>query len=494
MKIFAAGLATETNTFSPVPTSLEDFNVQRGSEVAAGNIKFPSLDLSDLWGARARERGYEFVFGLNAWAQPSGVTTRRSYETLRGEMLHGLRAALPVDVVLLMLHGAMVAESYDDCEEDMISRVREIVGEDVVIAVELDLHCNVSASKLAAADLVITYKEYPHSDINERARELFDLAIATKLGKIRPVMALFDCRMVGMYPTSREPMQSIVAAMHEAERRDGILSVSFAHGFQFADLAHLSAKMLVVADADQALADRTARELGQRVYGWRQHLGFDAVSLPMHAALTKAFASRVGPIVVPDQSDNPGGGAPGDATYVLRWLLDHDVGDVALAFFYDPQVVRIAKKVGRGARLSVRLGGKLERSSGLPVDIDATVTAIAESYFHGLPQQSGNPWMFPLGDVVALRCGTMDILVSSERCQCFCPTAFSDFGIDPKRKRLLIPKSYQHFYAAFAPLAAEVIYMAAPGAVPPDPRQLTYRRLDTSRLYPWVEDPFAGAP
>ena len=99
---------------------------------------------------------------------------------------------------------------------------------------------------------------------------------------------------------------------------------------------------------------------------------------------------------------------------------------------------------------------------------------------------------FPAGDVVALRCGGIDIVVSSERCPCFSPAIFSDLGIDPKRKRLLIPKSNQHFYNAFAPIAGEVIYMAAPGAVPPDPRQIRYRRLDTTRLYPWADDPLAS--
>jgi len=126
---------------------------------------------------------------------------------------------MPVDVVLLMLHGAMVAQGYDDCEEDMIRRVRDIVGPTTVIGVELDLHCHLSPSLIAPADVVIADKEYPHIDINDRARELFDLAVATKLGNVRPTMALFDCRMVGLYPTSRQPLRGFVDAMTEAETR-----------------------------------------------------------------------------------------------------------------------------------------------------------------------------------------------------------------------------------------------------------------------------------
>jgi microcystin degradation protein MlrC len=102
--------------------------------------------------------------------------------------------------------------------------------------------------------------------------------------------------------------------------------------------------------------------------------------------------------------------------------------------------------------------------------------------------------LFPVGDVAALRCGEIEIIVGSQPCQCFNPAIFSDLGIDPLSRRILIPKSYQHFYDTFAPIATEVIYMAAPGAVAPDPRKISYRRLDTTRLYPWVEDPLAGRP
>lgn len=128
-------------------------------------------------------------------------------------------------------------------------------------------------------------------------------------------------------------------------------------------------------------------------------------------------------------------------------------------------------------------------SSGQPVDVEATVLSVIDNYVHAFPQQSGDAWMFPIGDSVGLRCQGIDVVVSSGRCQCFSPAIFGDFEIDPASKKLFVVKSAQHFYGAFAPHAGEVIYMAAPGAVPPDPRKIPYRRLDTSRLYPWTDDP-----
>lgn len=491
MRIFAGGIATETNTFSPVPTGLTDFLVQRGSEVLRGPVSHPTLDLSASWGRQAQARGDEFTFSLMAWAQPGGLTVRSAYESLRAELLADLKSALPVDVVLLNLHGAMVADGYDDCEEDLIRRVRELVGTQAVIGVELDLHCHLSESKIASANIVITYKEYPHVDINDRGREVFDLCVATRLGRLRPTMALFDCHMIGLYPTTREPMRALVDSMTAAERREQVLSVSFGHGFQFADVPHMGAKVLVITDGDSELARETATEIGTNIYRQRREIGVDSIALPLERALSTALDSKRTPVVVADQSDNTGGGAPGDATFALRWLLEKGARDVALAIFYDPEVVRIAKKAGVGATLPIRLGGKLGPFSGDPVDLTATVLAVRENYRHAMQQESGEPWWFPAGDTVALRTRGIDVVVSSERCQCFSPEVFSDLGIDPKSKRILIPKSVQHFYAGFAPIAGQIIYMAAPGAVAPDPRLIQYKRVDTARLYPWAEDPLA---
>lgn len=489
MKIFAAGIATESNMFCPVPTGLDDFDVQRGRDTAAGQIDHPSLDLTTIWGRLAHERGDEFVFSLNAWAQPAGITMRFAYEALRDEILDDLRRAMPVDVVLLSLHGAMVAQGYEDCEQDMICRVRNVVGADAVIGVEFDLHCNLSDAKLALADIVITYKEYPHIDINDRAREVFELAVATKLEFIRPVKALFDCRMIGLYPTTREPLRTLVDDMMQAERRARVLSISFGHGFQFADMPHLGSKVLVLTDGDLQLAREVAGEFGLRACKIRREIGFDSFSLPMEVALSRALLSERVPVVVADQSDNAGGGAPGDSTFALKWLLERRARDVAVAIVYDPEVVGIAKKAGIGAELPVRLGGKMGPASGDPLDLQVSVISIREEYLHSFPQQSGSPLLMTLGDVAAVSCQGIDVIVSSKRCQCYSPSIFSDLGIDPKQQRVLIVKSAQHFYGAFAAIAGEVIYMTAPGAVPPDPREIPYTRVDVTRLYPWAEDP-----
>jgi microcystin degradation protein MlrC len=492
LRIFAAGIATETNTFSPLPTAYGDFLVQRGQEVLSGQVRYPALNLDATWGRQARLAGHTFAFSLMAWAQPAGLTVRSAYEQLRDELLSDLRATLPVDVVLLNLHGAMMAEGYEDCERDLIERARTVVGHQAAIGVEFDLHCHLHAEKIQAADIVVTYKEYPHVDMNERAAEVFELAVRTRLDYVRPTTALFDCRMVGLYPTTREPLRTIVDDMIRAEKRPGVLSLSLGHGFQFADNPHVGAKVLAVTDRDIVLAQTVAEEFGRKVYEVRDQIGVSSFSASLEHALLEAIESDRAPVVVADVSDNPGGGAPGDATYALQWLLAHKARGVAIAFIYDPEVVRLCRKAGVGSRLPVRLGGKLGPWSGTPVDIEVSVRAVKTNYLHVFPQQSSEPMLFPAGDVALVECEGVEIVVSSERCQCFSPSIFTDLSVDPMRRQALIVKSVQHFYAGFAPLAAKVIYMAGPGAVTPDPRSFAYTKLKTTDLFPWHPSPLVA--
>ena len=186
MRVFSGSLATETNTFAPMPTSIASFR-DRGYFPAGQHPDHMLYFAGPLWAARLRgkEQGWTLIEGMVAGAQPSGITTRHAYETLRDELLADLKAALPVDMVVLGLHGAMVADGYDDCEGDLLARVRAIVGPKVVVGAELDPHNHLTPAMVASADLLVAYKEYPHTDVLERALELVDLC-AAKAQRPRP--------------------------------------------------------------------------------------------------------------------------------------------------------------------------------------------------------------------------------------------------------------------------------------------------------------------
>ena len=495
MKIFVAGIETETNTFSPIPTGMDDFTIVRPDDISNGTASLSDGPPYAQWQIKAEARKDELIFGFYAYAPPAGPTGKAVYESLRDELLSELRKAGSVDIVLLNLHGAMVAHGYDDAEGDLITSVRDIVGPNVVIGVELDLHCHLTALMIDKANIIITYKEYPHVDIGARGEELYDLAADTRLGHSHPVMAVFDCKMVGMYPTSTPEMRGFIETMVAAEQKRDILSVSFGHGFSFGDIADAGGKIIVVADNNLPLAEQQAKSLGRQLFGLRHHINFKALS--MDEALSKAQSiinhranDKPKPVVVADQSDNAGAGAPSDSTFALQWLLEHQVRNAAIAMFYDPQVVKLAIAAGTDAQLQVRLGGKMGVSSGDPLDLLVKVIAIERKYTHKFPQDDGSVSLIPVGDTVALHCAGIDIVVISQRTQCRSPCIFDDLGITASKKSLLVVKSMQHFYGAFSPIASEVIYMAAPGAVPPVVKQIPYKNMSTDDKFPWVENPF----
>ena len=472
MRVFSAGLATETNTFAPMPTGLASFR-DRGYYPAGTHPNEMTFFAGPLWAARQRGAalGWDLVEGMVAAAQPSGTTTRLAYETLRDELLADLRAALPVDIVLLGLHGAMVADGYDDCEGDLLARVREIAGPEVVVGAELDPHNHLTAAMLANADVLVAYKEYPHTDILERAYEVVDLCAAKAEGRADPVAAVVDCEMIVTVHTSREPARSFVDRLQALEGHDGILSISITHGFAWGDVADMGTKVLVYADADAAKAQQLARRLADELIAMREQL---TPAIPgIDAALDQALAFDGGPVVISDGADNPGGGAAGDSTFILRRLLERGIGNAALGPLWDPGAVRIAFDAGVGATLMLRLGGKVSPLSGEPVDVLCTVKAlIADMHMTGL---AGAP--MPLGDSALVETAGIEIVLITLRGQAMGTDMFTQMGTDLAAKKIVVVKSSQHFYASYAKLARHVIYTDAPGSVTRDLSTLPYRKV-----------------
>ena len=231
-KIFTATLGTETNTFASIPTGHQLFEetclYRKGSY--GKNVPMFGAPLA-VWRGRAEAKGWQVVESLCAFAMPAGKTVKKVYEAFRDEILADLEAAMPVDGVLLSMHGAMVAEGYDDCESDILAGVRRIVGPDIPVGVELDLHCNIGEGTLRDATALVLFKEYPHIDVPERADDLFTVMEGAIEGRTRPVMAAWDCRMIGVFHTTRQPMRGFVDKLSAMEGKDGVLSLSVAHGF-----------------------------------------------------------------------------------------------------------------------------------------------------------------------------------------------------------------------------------------------------------------------
>ena len=459
-RLFTAGLCHESNSFSPLPTGLKNF--RRDLLWRPGDPPFthPDLSIGPQWAARGlSQRGWVIVEGTVANAAPSAPLDRGAYESLRDEILGQLEEALPVDAVALSLHGAMLAEGYDDCEGDLLERVRERVGPGVAVGAELDLHCHLSAAMLGSADLLIAFKEYPHIDYTERGEELITWLVATVAGEVRPTTALHDCHQIDLYHTPIEPMRSFVDRIVALESEPGVVSISVGHGFPWGDTPDLGTKLWVITDNDAPLAERLAGELGRELESLRGRC------TPAHLRLPEAIAAvqhaPSGPVVLADTADNSGGGAASDSTFVARALLEAELHDACIGPLWDPGAVAVCCDAGVGARLDLRIGGKIGPQSGPPLDLHVEVIGITE---HAQQTFAGDP--SSLGTVVGVRTDAgMAFMLNDQRTQAFGPDLFSVVGIDPTRYRAVVVKSMQHFYAGFAPIASAVIYLENPGTM-----------------------------
>ena len=472
MRVFTGSLATETNTFAPMPTGISAFR-ERGYYPAGTHPDRMTQFAGPLWAARERVRtdGWILIEGMVAAAQPSGTTTRRAYETLRDELLADLKAALPVDMVVLGLHGAMVADGYDDCEGDLLGRVRAIVGPKVVVGAELDPHNHLTSAMVDNADLLISFKEYPHTDILERARELVDLCAKAVEGRIRPVAAVVDCEMVVRMHTARDPARSFVDRITALEGKDGVLSVSVTHGFPWGDTPEMGTRILVYTDGDPAGANSLARRLADELISQREALD---VAMPgIDEALDQALAFPGRPVVIADSADNAGGGAASDSTFILRRMLDRGIGNAAIGPLWDPVAARIAFDAGAGANLMLRIGGKVSAASGDPVDAQCAVKAVMKDMvMTGLAGTKA-----PLGDCALVETAGIEIVLITTRAQAVDTDLFTQLGCDLAAKKILVLKSSQHFYASYSKIAKHVVYAAAPGSVTPNLNALPYKKI-----------------
>jgi microcystin degradation protein MlrC len=471
MRIFAASFATETNTFAPLPTDRAAFEAAFYAPPGR-HPTTPTLCSAPVVAARevAAAEGHALVEGTSTWAEPAGMVGRAAYESLRDEIIGQLRAALPVDVVLLGLHGAMVAHGYDDAEGDFLAAVRAVAGPRAVIGAELDLHAHLTELKVRSADVIVAFKEFPHTDFMDRARDLARLCLRAARGEIRPRAAVWDLRHIGGFMTSREPGRGFVDRVLAMEGRDGILSISVIHGFQAADVPEAGSKVLVYADGDTAPAARLAERLGREILGWG-----DAGNPPHPKpaeAVAQALAMPPGLVVLADRWDNPGGGVAGDSTFLTDELLRHPEVPSAIGALWDPQAVGFCRAAGPGATLPLRFGGKATAGSGRPVDAVVTVRAVTEELV--IPFAGSR---VSLGPAACVTIGALDVVLASGRAQTFAPEVFTKLGVDLAAKRIVVVKSSNHFHAAFAPIAAGIIHVDCGGPYPPDPARIPYTKV-----------------
>ncbi len=481
MRIAIGGFQHETNTFAPSKASYERF-VQGGGwpPVSVGAEIFERFrDQNIPISGFMAEIGARHELIPTAWAaaSPSAQVTDDAFERISAAMLERLAAA-KADMVYLDLHGAMVTESQDDGEGELLRRVRAVVGPRVPIAVSLDLHANTTEAMFELADFLVAYRTYPHVDMAETgARAAFFLKRLAE-GEALPKVAWR--RLPYLIPLQAQctelfPAQEIYAQIARTENRE-IVSASFTPGFPAADFPGCG-PVVWTYGRSQAAADAAVSELEKRLLAAESQ--WEAEVLEAEAAVRRAMqiaAHARRPVVIADTQDNPGAGGDSDTMGMVRALLECRAERAAAGLIVDPQAAKAAHEVGIGRTLRFALGGKSGIPGDAPLELPWRVEALADGqvaatgpFYRGMKLR--------LGPSACLSYKGVRLVVASYKTQLADQAMYRYVGIEPTEQAILVNKSSVHFRADFGPIAEAILVAKAPGPMAADPADLPWRRL-----------------
>ena len=488
-RVLSAEFAHETNTFSILPTGFAQFVAQDCFMDAASAIAARGGSNTELAGFldAARAHDWKLIHVLSAIAQPAGRVTRDAFDRLAGAIVSAARKQrVQLDGILLGLHGAMVTDFCDDGEGELLARLRAVVCKAMPIAVTLDLHANVSRAMCEHANIIVSYRTYPHVDMRRSALQAGNILQRAMAGEIAPVTLRVHLPMVDEVNGGRTDVGPMLARNLRArtyEEHPDVFAVSINAGFGRADIGEIGPTVLVTAQGDMAQHRRFAEALADDIWNRRGEVINHFLSVEAAAAMCLDYRGDGRPIVVADYADNPGGGAYGDATNLLAALLKAGVQDACFGPMVDPDTVGQLDQTPIGASVQVQLGGKTDpRLGGGPLALRGTLLLRSDGNYVGDGPMMGGlhrTW----GPTVVLRVEGIDILVTTLPAQMLDLQQFKAFGIAPQAKKVVAIKSMQHFRAAFEPIAGRVIVCDSGALCTPDYTALPYTRI-ARPIYP----------
>ncbi|MGV7033893.1 M81 family metallopeptidase [Methylobacterium symbioticum] len=470
MRIVTARLNHETNTFSPLATPLAAFHPVWGEAArAAGTGSATALG---AFLAFAESRGAEVAVPVMAHANPSGPVADEAFEALSAAILAAVSEGC--EAILLDLHGAMVTESHDDGEGELLARIRAIAPQ-VPLGVALDLHANVTARMVAHADVIVGFKTYPHVDMAETGAHvarlvgrMLDDGLRPHQAWCHPPLLAHTLRMDTRVPGA---MADFIAQTRAMEARPGILAATLFGGFSLADLAETGVSFVVAAEsAEQARA--AADELGEAIWARRAEFVYDEAPLADSIARAReAAAGRgQGPVLLLDHGDNCMSGGTCDVMDVLAACLEAGLDGLVAGPICDPEAVAALYAAGAGAAAEIHLGNRIALPGfppQAPLALAGRVAALGDgSYVVSGPTYTGQ--RFSMGRAAVLETGRARVLVTEEPHEPWDLAIFTGVGIDPREARFLILKSRMYCRPVFEPIARAVVECASAGVTSSD--------------------------
>ena len=478
-----SGFKHGTNTFGQFPTTLDSYKARMlyyGDEVTA-KMRQTKTEIAAFIDACERFN-WQGTFPVYANATPSGKVTEDAFEHITNVILDSITDQGPFDGICLTLHGAMVCAHVDDGEGELLRRIRGVTGPNVPIAVTLDLHANITNQMAELADIIVIYRTYPHIDQYDIATEAANLLQRTLVGEIRPKIVIARAQMMDGLDHGRTttpgPMTEILqSAKMGVDTISGVLSCTVACGFPWVDINDTGPSVVVVGDGSASEYQRLAGTLIDKVWQSRHLITIDPVSIEEAMLRVQAAGKRTAPIVLADFADNPGGGAYGDGTRLLKAMIDADLQNTAFGMLYDPIAVQTCIEQGLGAHVVVAIGGNIDPKYGAPIPVTGHVIAITDGNLKLKgPMTAGTT--IQMGPTVVLKVGGIDIIITSARFQNYDINYFMHANIDPRDKDVIAVKSAHHFRAAYAPIASEVIVVDGGGGLTSrNYNELTYTKV-----------------
>ncbi len=448
MRLGICGIRHESNSFSTMRTELENFHVLRGEEILR----------EEFWNSF---EGVEWVPTLVARASPHGLVSKGAYLKLKDELINQLSDDLPVDGVYMSLHGAMEVEGIGDGESDLVGSVREIVGSDVPITASLDLHGNIAPAFAESTNALTAMRTSPHVDGYDTRKRAVEHLIRCVREGIRPANVLIKLPLLlpGEFTvTEIEPTRSLYAKLWDIESEAGILDASILIGCAWTDSPYTSVSVIVVAEDDRQMAYQRANSLAHEVWERREEFGTEVDTVSVEEAISKAMREQVRPVVISDSGDNVTAGGAGDTTIFLEKLLEAKANDAVVAGITDPEAVNLCAQAGAGSEVTLKLGGKLDRINGHPLE----VTGIVE---HTDPPS-----------LAVLRIGGVKVILISERRAFSELRSFERAGINPLEQRIIVVK-VGLLFSEIRDIARKAIMALSPGFTSLMLEELPYKRI-----------------
>jgi microcystin degradation protein MlrC len=479
MRIGIGRISQETNTFSPMLTGLETLKVNgvlRGQEVLS---RFTEWSLIPAFLEVLGDQ--ELVGILSVHARPAGCLTGEAQSTVLDWFKEDLEKALPLDGLLLDMHGAFAGIRDPDVEGLVLQSARTIVGPDVLIGVVMDLHACITRRKIENADLLRGYHTHPHVDGAETARLVAEMLLLALKGRTRPVISAVKIPMITPAETqlSEEyPLKDLMELTSRQEEDDRVLSSSLFAVQPWMDVPEMGWTSVIVTDGDQELADRISRELAAAA--WEVREAFIKPCPTYEEALEEAFASGERPIVISDFADLMTGGGTGDSTWYLKGLLDRNPQDPCYVTMVDPAAVQAMARAGVGTTLTLELGGKQDKVYSSPVKVNGEVVRI-------LPPFPGREMPQDAGLVGVLKICNIYVVVLERLGPGSDPIIYSGAGLDPAQAKVMIAKSVVDFRDRYRGIARRFLQGEAPGLAPSNLKLLHWHNVPRP-IFPLDQD------